>query len=85
MISQGEVEFEGESYLTVLMSLFYKGNPIKTHSFLDVATWQNHWKQATESASSSLSGLHFGHYHSQAIDLFLSDIKFSVINLAIRN
>ena len=63
----------------------YKGNSIKTQSCLDIVTWQNYWKQATESTSSSLSGLHFGHYLSQATDLLLSDISFSVINLAIIN
>ena len=47
LISQGEVEFEGESELTALLSLFYKGNSIKIQSYLDVVTWQNHWKQAT--------------------------------------
>ena len=63
----------------------YKGNSIKTQSCLDIVTWQNYWKQATESTSSSLSGLHFGHYRSQATDLLLSDIRCSVTNLAIRN
>ena len=85
VISQGEVKFKGELDLTALMSLFYKGNSIKIQSCLDVVTWQNYWKQETGFTSSSLSGLHFGHYRSQATDLLLSGIRCSVINLAIRN
>ena len=51
LTSQGEVEFEGESDLIALLSLFYKGNSINTQSHLEVVTWKNHWKQAAESTS----------------------------------
>ena len=44
LMSQIEVHFEGELDLTDLLSLFYASNSDKTHHFLDVATWQNHWK-----------------------------------------
>ena len=55
LMSQGEAQFEGESDLRALLSLFRKNNYAKTHHFLDVVIWQNHWKKATDSTSSSIS------------------------------
>ena len=38
LMSQGEVQFEGESDLSALLSLSHKENSTKTHLFLDVVT-----------------------------------------------
>ena len=85
IISQGAVQFEGESDLKTLLSLFYKDNSTNIYNFLDIVTWKTHWKRATDHASSSFSGLLFGYYRSQASDLILSDVACSLINIEIRN
>ena len=79
IISQGVVKFEGESDLNSLLSLFYKYKPTKIFPFIGIVTWKNHWRKATESMPSYISELHFGHYRCQALDLFLSDTIFSLI------
>ena len=85
IISQGAVWFEGESDINTLLSLFNKHNPTKIYHLLDIVLWQSDWKRSVESKSSSFSGLKFGHYLSQALDLIMSDTRLSLINLEIWN
>ena len=45
--------------------------------------FQQHWRKARERTSSSLSGLHYGHYKAAAASEFLSEIHALMTELAV--
>ena len=51
---------------------------IKTEDF------QNYWRKANEKTSSSLSGLHFGHYKSAAENKSISKLHAMFLNITIK-
>ena len=71
--------------LSKILSLFHKDNDLNIPSAISPKDWISHWQQAIEATALSISGLHFGHYKVQAQDFTLAAIRYSIINLSIKN
>ena len=56
---------------------------ISTHIMTD--QWIEYWKQANKRTASSYSGLHFRHYKVYTLMLEIAEIKYKLVNLAIRS
>ena len=46
--------------------------------------WIEHWERANERISSSYSGLHFGHYKGHTKMSAIAEIKYKLVNLAVK-
>ena len=71
--------------LSQVLSLFQKTNDIEILSAISPTKWSQYQKSAQEATISSILGLHFGHYKVQTLDSILIVIRYSILNLSIKN
>ena len=50
-----------DEYLKDRMKLFHKSTHAKSHPFIYVSQWNDHWTRCEEKTDSHISGLHHGH------------------------
>ena len=68
-----------------IMKLFHNSTHPKTHPFVTVTQWNDHWLHVEEKTASSISGLYYWHYAVHTSNIVISTVKSDLFNLVVKN